>query len=84
LIGLGEDQLGEVANVAARFEAQAPSGGICLSDEVHTRMQGKLPLAFHSYGTWHPNTIDRKMRACHVAHANAALCSSGILAHGEY
>ena len=44
------DLLGEGVNVAARLEALAEPGGICVSDDVIRQIRGKLELAFADGG----------------------------------
>jgi len=56
-ISLGEvivepDSLyGHEVNVAARIQALAPPGGICISDAVHRVVRGKLPVRIVPIGT---------------------------------
>jgi len=42
----GEDIFGDGVNVAARLEALAGPGGICISDDVMRQIQGKLDAIF--------------------------------------
>src|SRR5215467_10079474 len=38
----GDDILGDGVNIAARLEGIAEPGGICLSDDAHRQVQGKV------------------------------------------
>ena len=46
----GEHIYGEGVNIAARLEALAPPGGICISDMVFKQIHGKLDLDFIDAG----------------------------------
>jgi adenylate cyclase len=46
----GRDIFGDGVNVAARLEALAEPGGICISRVVHDQVQDKLDLAFDDMG----------------------------------
>jgi adenylate cyclase len=50
VIGEGADIYGDGVNIAARLEALAQPGGICLSDKVQKEVSGKLPVAFDDLG----------------------------------
>ena len=48
----GRDLIGDEVNVAARIEALAEPGGICISAKVHEEVRGKVPgIDFVSLGT---------------------------------
>ena len=49
----GDDLLGDGVNIAARLEALAPHGGICLSARVREDAIGKVALAFEDGGGAH-------------------------------
>src|SRR5215813_8881898 len=44
------DIFGDGVNVAARLEGLAEPGGICLSDDVHRQVRGKLDVALEDAG----------------------------------
>ena len=44
------DIFGNGVNVAARLEALADPGGVCLSGKVHDEVRGKLPVEFEDMG----------------------------------
>ncbi len=46
----GEDLFGDGVNLAARLQALASPGGICISASVHHQVAGKLPLEFRDLG----------------------------------
>jgi class 3 adenylate cyclase len=50
----GDDLLGDGVNVAARLEALAEPGGICLSRAVFEQVRGKIDARFESLG---PHTV---------------------------
>lgn len=54
---------GDGVNVAARLEALAEPGGICLSGTAFDQVDGKLPLAFKSIGEQQMKNISRPVRA---------------------
>jgi adenylate cyclase len=46
----GEDILGDGVNIAARLEAIAEPGGICISDDAYRQVQGKVSAQFVDSG----------------------------------
>ncbi|MEK9662326.1 MAG: adenylate/guanylate cyclase domain-containing protein, partial [Alphaproteobacteria bacterium] len=46
----GDDIYGDGVNVAARLEAEAEPGGVCLSGDAFRQVQGKLDLEFEDLG----------------------------------
>jgi WD40 repeat protein len=59
----GDDLLGEAVNVAARLEALAPPGGICISDSLHSHVRDRLSLDFLDLGEYKVKNIARPVRA---------------------
>ncbi|WP_293868208.1 adenylate/guanylate cyclase domain-containing protein [uncultured Alsobacter sp.] len=57
----GEDLLGDTVNVAARLEATAPAGGICISGEVHERLATGAD-AWQDLGLRHLKNLVRPVR----------------------
>jgi len=45
-----DDVYGEGVNMAARLEAEAPAGGICLSEDAWRQVKGKVDLTFEDLG----------------------------------
>jgi TolB-like protein/class 3 adenylate cyclase len=57
----GGDIFGEGVNVAARLEALAERGGICVSSRVHEDVEGKLDLVFEDMGEQKLKNIARSV-----------------------
>jgi adenylate cyclase len=60
------DIFGDGVNVAARLEALAEVGGICVSQAVRDQIGSKLPVAFDDLGEQSFKNITRKVRAARV------------------
>ena len=60
------DIFGDGVNVAARLEALAEPGGICISGTVRHQVGNKLPLAFTDLGEQQVKNIAQPIRAYHV------------------
>jgi TolB-like protein len=60
------DIFGDGVNVAARLEALAESGGICVAARVQEDVAGKLDLAFEDIGEQQLKNITRPVRAYRV------------------
>src|SRR5262249_53661188 len=61
-----DDIFGDGVNVAARLEALAEPGGICVAGRVQEDAAGKLDLAFDDLGEQHLKNIARPVRAYRV------------------
>jgi adenylate cyclase len=46
----GDDILGDGVNIAARLEAMAEPGGICISDSIYRQIQGKIDFPAEDLG----------------------------------
>ena len=57
-----DDLYGEGVNVAARLQALAEPGGICISGAVHEHVRDKLPAAFVDCGERSLKNIARQVR----------------------
>ncbi len=55
----GDNLFGDGVNVAARLEALAAPGGICVSGKVHDEVIGKVDMAFADAGEHVVKNIDR-------------------------
>jgi adenylate cyclase len=58
-----DDIFGDGVNVAARLEALAEPGGICVSRVVRDQIRDKLPYAFEDLGEQNVKNIARPVRA---------------------
>jgi adenylate cyclase len=56
------DMWGEGVNVAARLEALATPGGICVSERVRNDVRGKLDVVFDELGEQHLKNISHPVR----------------------
>ena len=54
---------GDGVNIAARLEALADAGGICVSGTVFDQVEGKLPLQFQFIGEQQVKNISKPVRA---------------------
>ena len=66
------DIFGEGVNIAARLEGIAESGGICISDDAHRQIRGKIDIAFDDIGERTLKNIAEPMRAWHIRLTNEA------------
>jgi TolB-like protein len=60
------DIFGDGVNVAARLEAIAEPGGICVSDDAHRQIRDKLDIAFDDAGEQNLKNIERPVRVFKV------------------
>jgi adenylate cyclase len=58
-----DDIYGDGVNIAARLEALAEPGGICISRVVRDQIRDKLPYPFHDMGEQSVKNIARPVRA---------------------
>lgn len=68
----GDDLLGDGVNVAARLEASAEPGGICIADIVHRQLGAKCRLDFRDGGEIALKNIVRPVHVWHWGHAPMA------------
>ena len=66
VIGDGSDIYGDGVNIAARLEALAEPGGICVSAKIHEELRGKGDHAFADMGEVELKNIARPVRAYRV------------------
>src|SRR6202049_1859580 len=62
VIADGDDIFGDGVNVAARLEALAEPGGICISRTVRDHIRDKLPYSFDDMGETSDKNIERPAR----------------------
>jgi adenylate cyclase len=60
------DIFGDGVNIAARLEALAEPGGICLGGAAHEQVRDKLDLAFEDIGEQQAKNITRPIRVYRV------------------
>jgi TolB-like protein/class 3 adenylate cyclase len=72
VIAEGEDIFGDGVNVAARLEALAEPGGICVSRVVRDQVRDRLDFAFEDLGEQQVKNIARPVRVYRVREAIAA------------
>jgi len=68
----GDDIFGDGVNVAARLQAIAEPGGICVSQRVYDEVRDRLPAAFADGGERALKNIARPIRVWHWTGAAAA------------
>jgi adenylate cyclase len=80
VIADGDDIFGDGVNVAARLEALAEPGGICVSRTVRDHIRDKLPYPFEDRGEQSVKNIARPVRVYALRpEAIADLPASGVL-----
>jgi adenylate cyclase len=67
VIAEADDIFGDGVNIAARLEALAEHGGICVSGIVHDQVRDKLDLAFEDMGEQQVKNIARPVRVFRIA-----------------
>jgi adenylate cyclase len=66
------DIFGDGVNIAARLESIAEPGGVCISDDAHRQIRGKIDIAFEDLGEQALKNIAEPMRAWHIRLAGEA------------
>ncbi len=66
------DLYGDGVNIAARLEAMAEPGGICLSAAIHQQVERLLPFAFMDLGDQSLKNIARPVRVYSIADDDGA------------
>jgi adenylate cyclase len=75
----GQNLFGDGVNIAARLEALAEPGGICISGMVRDQIGTKLPIAFTDLGEQQVKNIAQPIRAYRVGGASATAAASPSL-----
>ena len=57
------DIFGDGVNIAARLEGIAEPGGVCISDDAHRQIRGKVDFAYNDMGLQKLKNITEPMRA---------------------
>src|SRR5262249_25721579 len=73
------DIFGDGVNVAARLEGLAEPGGICISDDAHRQVRGKVELTSEDIGEQKLKNIARPVRVYGVRLSGAAASSRPAL-----
>ena len=58
----GDDIFGDGVNIAARLEGIAEPGGVCISDDAHRQIRGKVDIRFEDMGSQTLKNIAEPMR----------------------
>jgi TolB-like protein len=74
------DIFGDGVNIAARLEAIAEPGGICISDDAHRQLRDKLDIVFDDAGEQNLKNIGRAVRVFRVRGRGAAASQRPMLA----
>ena len=74
------DIFGDDVNIAARLEAIAEPGGICVSDAAHRQLRDKLDIVFDDVGEQNLKNIGRPVRVFRVRDRGAAASRRPTLA----
>ena len=75
----GTNLLGDGVNIAARLEALAEPGAICVSGPAHDQIGNKLPLAFDDLGEQQVKNIAQPIRVYRVQTEMPALPPAAAL-----
>jgi adenylate cyclase len=67
----GDDIFGDGVNIAARLEAIAEPGGICISEDAFRQVQGKIEAVFTDTGEQSLKNIARPLRVYRAGPASA-------------
>lgn len=78
IIKKGTDIFGDGVNVAARLESIAPAGGVCISEDVHRQIEGKMTTHFQDLGEQELKNIKGKVRAFSVSLDPAQISPKGF------
>jgi adenylate cyclase len=67
-----DDIFGDGVNIAARLEGIAEPGGVCISDDTHRQIRGKIDIAFEDIGKQSLKNIAEPMDAWRMRPAGEA------------
>jgi adenylate cyclase len=74
------DIVGDGVNIAARLEGIAEPGGVCVSDDAHRQIRGKINHSFDDIGEQNLKNIAEPMRAWRVRLTGEAVPAGGLAA----
>ena len=66
------DIFGDGVNIASRLEGMAEPGGVCISDDAHRQVRGKVDITFDDMGEQTLKNIVEPMRAWQIRLADRA------------
>src|SRR5258708_1116095 len=66
------DIFGDGVNIAARLEGISEPGGICISDDAHRQIRGKVDFAFDDLGSQELKNIPPPIRIWRMRHTDKA------------
>jgi adenylate cyclase len=72
-----DDIFGDGVNIAARLEGIAEPGGVCISDDAHRQIRGKIDVAFENIGKQTLKNIAEPMEAWQMRLAGEAAPAAG-------
>ncbi len=70
------DIFGDGVNIAARLEGIADPGGVCISDDAHRQIRGKVDIAFEDMGSHSLKNIAEPMRVWRMKIGGEAVSES--------
>jgi TolB-like protein/Flp pilus assembly protein TadD len=70
------DIFGDGVNIAARLEGVAEPGGVCISDDAHRQIRGKIDIAFDDMGPQTLKNIAEPMRVWRMRIGGEAVSAS--------
>jgi adenylate cyclase len=73
-----DDVYGDGVNVAARLQAEAKPGGICISHDAYRQVQGKIDLTFEDLGELTLKNIVERVRAFTWPAENLAFSNTAV------
>jgi adenylate cyclase len=75
-----DDIFGDGVNIAARLEGIAEAGGICISDDAHRQIRGKIDVVFEDIGLQNLKNIAEPMHSWHVQLGEGAASARSLSA----
>ena len=72
IIDDNDDIFGDGVNIAARLEGIAEPGGVCISDDAHRHIRGRVDVAFDDIGEQNLKNIAEPLRAWRIRFASVS------------
>src|SRR6201985_664989 len=73
-----DDIFGDGVNIAARLEGIAQPGAICISDDPHRQVRGKIDAGFHDMGPQALKNISEPVHAWQIRTDGAAQVTAAV------